>query len=62
MAALLTKRAKEIVDLGIDATEMFELIGLFQEKFGADLLSDMAVSILKNRFFSFTQTVTTEIE
>jgi hypothetical protein len=54
MAALLTKRAKEIVDLGIDATEMFELIGLFQEGFGADLLSDMAVSILKIHIYPRT--------
>ena len=61
MAALLTKRAKEILDLGIDATEMFELIGLFQERFGADLLSDMAVSILKERFLNYTQRVTSEL-
>jgi hypothetical protein len=62
LAALLARRGKEIVDLGIDASEMFELIGLFQEKFGPDLLSDMAVSILKNRFLQYTQRVTAELK
>ncbi len=58
---LLVKRANEILALGIDDPEMFELIGLFQEDVGADLLSDMAVSILKPRFLSFTQRVTKEL-
>src|ERR1700683_2611601 len=41
LAAILTFRAREIVDLGITDPEMFELVGLFQEDFGPDLLSDM---------------------
>lgn len=61
LAEMLVQRGKEIVDLGIDAPEMFELIGLFQENFGPDLLSDMAVGILKERFLSFTQRVTTDL-
>jgi hypothetical protein len=40
---------------------MFELIGLFQERFGPDLLSDMAVAILKERFLLYTQRVTKEL-
>ncbi|MGA2356744.1 MAG: hypothetical protein ABSG02_19795 [Terriglobales bacterium] len=62
LARSLAKRAKEILELGVDDPEMFELIGLFQEDVGADLLSDMAVSILKPRFLSFTQRVTEELE
>jgi hypothetical protein len=61
LAEMLVRRGKQIVDLGIEATEMFELIGLFQENFGPDLLSDMAVSILKESFFSFTQRVTSKL-
>jgi hypothetical protein len=61
LADILVERAKEIIDLGIDAPEIFELIGLFQENFGADLLSDMAVSILKDRFLAYTQRVTKEL-
>src|SRR5882724_1372053 len=61
LAKALVKRAKEILALGIDDPEMFELIGLFQEDVGADLLSDMAVSILKPRFLTYTQRVTKEL-
>jgi len=58
LASELATRAKEIINLGIDDPEMFELIGLFQENFGPDLLSDMAVAILKNRFLAYTQRIT----
>ena len=62
LAEILVMRGKQIVDLKIEASEMFELIGLFQENFGPDLLSDMAVSILKDRFLTYTQRVTTELK
>ncbi len=61
LAEIIAKRAKEILHLGIDDPEMFELIGLFQERFGPDLLSDMAVAILQTRFLSYTQRVTKEL-
>jgi hypothetical protein len=62
LAETLVRRGKEIVELGIEDPEMFELIGLFQEGFGPDLLSDMAVSILKDRFFAYTQRLTARLE
>ena len=43
----LLNRASEIVSLGIEDPEIFELIGLFTEKFGPDLLSDMTINIIK---------------
>jgi hypothetical protein len=61
LASVLVHRGKQIVDLGIEDTEAFELIGLFQEDFGPDLLSDMAVSILKDRFFAYTQRLATHL-
>jgi hypothetical protein len=61
MAGMLARRGKEIVSLNIEAPEMFELIGLFQENFGPDLLSDMAVGILKDRFLAYTQRVAQEL-
>jgi hypothetical protein len=57
-AQQLEERGKEIVDLGITDPEMFELIPLFEEHIGPDLLSDAAISILKCRFLEFTQRVT----
>jgi hypothetical protein len=62
LARVLVKRAREIIELGIDDPEIFELIGLFQEDIGADLLSDMAVSILSTNFLGYTQRVTTELQ
>lgn len=62
LAGILVHRGKQIVDLGIDDTEMFEIIGLFQENFGPDLLSDMAVSILKEKFFAYTQRLTSRLK
>ena len=62
LARILVHRGKQIVDLGIEDPEMFEIIGLFQENFGPDLLSDMAVSILKDRFFAYTQRLTIHLK
>ncbi|MGO9589049.1 MAG: hypothetical protein ACLP3K_03255 [Candidatus Acidiferrales bacterium] len=62
LARMLVRRGKEIVDLDISAPEMFELIGLFQEKFGPDLLSDMAVGILLERFLAYTERVTAQLK
>jgi hypothetical protein len=62
LAERLVQRGKQIVDLGIEAPEMFELVGLFEEDFGADLLSDMSVSILKERFLTYTQRITCELK
>jgi hypothetical protein len=57
-AEQLEERGKAIVDLGVTDPEMFELIPLFEEHFGPDLLSDTAISILKCRFLEFTERVT----
>jgi hypothetical protein len=62
LAQILAQRGKEIVDLDIEAPEMFELIGLFQENFGPDLLSDMAVGILLVRFLAYTERVTARLK
>ncbi len=62
LAELIVQRGKEIVDLGIDDPEIFEVIGLFQEGFGPDLLSDMAVSILKTRFFAYTERIAADLK
>jgi hypothetical protein len=62
LAERLAQRGKQIIELGIEDSEMFELIGLFEEDFGADLLSDMAVAILRERFLRYTERVTSELK
>ncbi|MBZ5516680.1 MAG: hypothetical protein LAN62_17890 [Acidobacteriia bacterium] len=57
LAERLCDRAAEIVALGIEDPVIFELIPLFEDGFGADRLSDMAVAILRKRFLAYTQRV-----
>jgi len=62
LAGRLCARASEIIALGIDDPAIFELIPLFEEDFGSDRLSDMAVAILRHQFLSYTQRMAVELE
>jgi len=57
LALKLTTTAEEIVRLGIRDPEIFELIGLFEEGFGADRLSDMIINILKGNIYRYTHRI-----
>jgi hypothetical protein len=61
LAKNLALTGKEIVDFGIKDPEIFELIGLFQENYGADRLSDLTINILKREFIEFTIRITKEL-
>jgi len=54
--------AESVVQLGITDPLIFEIIGLFEEDFGPDRLSDMAVSILWNRFLSYSYRILKELD
>lgn len=58
----LVETADEIIKMGIKDPAIFELLGLFEEGFGADRLSDMTISILKHDFFSYTESVTKTLQ
>ncbi len=62
LAKRLLTRAYEIIALGVTDPVIFELIGLFEEDFGADRLSDMTVAILKKEFLQYTQRITAALE
>ncbi|HEX9804944.1 MAG TPA: hypothetical protein VGA67_04635 [Candidatus Dojkabacteria bacterium] len=62
LAERITNRAKEIIDMGFDDPEIFELIGLFEEDFGADRLSDVTVRIIIEDLLSFSQRVADELK
>ncbi len=53
----LLKTAQEIIAMGIKDPAIFELLGLFEDGFGADRLSDMTMRILLDDFYSFTERV-----
>jgi len=57
LAKRLLTTAFDILDMGINDPEIFELIGLFEEDFGADRLSDMTIAIIKEEVFAYTEKV-----
>lgn len=62
LGSRLLNRGYEIVTLGVTDPVIFELIGLFEDDFGADRLSDMTVAILKDDFRAYTQRVTLDLD
>ena len=50
------------MQLGITDPLIFELIGLFEEDFGPDRLSDMAIGILWVRFLSYADRISKELD
>ncbi len=62
LANRLLVRSAEIIKLGVKDPVIFELIGLFEEDFGADRLSDMTVAILVEEFLSYNHRITRELD
>ena len=59
-AERLADTAIEIIQDGIEEPEIFLLINLFQEKIGADGISDIMIWTLRDEFIKYTQRVTKE--
>lgn len=57
LALNILKTVSQIVEAGIKDPIIFELVGVFEEKIGADRISDMTIFILLPHFASFTQRV-----
>lgn len=57
LASRLIGTASEIIEMGIKDPEIFELLGLFEEDFGADRLSDMTIVIIKDDIYRYTQRI-----
>lgn len=62
LAARLLETASEIVALGITDPAIFELIGLFEENFGADRLSDMTLAIIQEDLYAFSARITLDLQ
>jgi hypothetical protein len=52
---------KDIVDAGIRNPRIFELVGLFQDGVGLDLVSDMIGTILRHPLMAYTQRMALEL-
>lgn len=46
--------AKQIIDKGRSDPELFELVGLFEDDFGADRISDMTANIIRDDLAAYT--------
>lgn len=54
--------AKEIVDAGIEDTEIFELVGLFESDVGPDRISDMVGRIVIDDLQKYTERILTSLK
>jgi hypothetical protein len=57
----LLESASEIIKLGISDPVIFELLGLFEEDFGADRLSDMTIRIIRHDLYEYTDRMSREL-
>lgn len=57
----LLRTAKQILNKGINDPEIFELVGMFQERFGPDRISDMTANVIRRELNEFTNRILLEI-
>ncbi|MEL6498820.1 MAG: hypothetical protein AAFZ67_13950 [Planctomycetota bacterium] len=62
MASRIANTAVEIVDAGVEDPRIFELVGAFEDGFGADLVSDMVLSVCRKDFARYTARVAKAME
>ncbi len=58
----LIKTAKEIIDLGISDPDLFIAMGLFEEGFGPDRISDMTTGIILPALLEFNERITNALK
>lgn len=57
----LLRTAKQILLKGINDSEIFELVGMFQERFGPDRISDMTANVIRQELEEFTKRILEEV-
>lgn len=57
LAKKISKRAKQLVDMGIEDPEIFELIGLFVDDVGPDRLSDLITKIIRADLYNYSSRI-----
>jgi len=61
LAARLMFTAEELIKMGITDPAIFEVMGLFEEDFGPDRLSDGLIRILLHRVYEYSERITKEL-
>jgi hypothetical protein len=62
LRAQLLATAKSIITKGIADPEIFELVGMFQENFGSDRISDMTANVIRSELDKYTRRIISFIE
>jgi hypothetical protein len=62
LRARLLKTAQAVIRVGKDDPEFFELIGLFEENFGPDRISDMTANVILNDLKIFTNNIINDLD
>lgn len=62
LAMRLMLTADELIKMGITDPAIFEVMGLFEEDFGPDRLSDAIIRILRPELLAYTERVTKELK
>lgn len=60
-AEIIFNSALEIYNLGIKDPEIIEIVGIFEEGFGPDLISDMTINIILDDICRFTERIGKEL-
>ena len=61
LARRLLVTAEEVIEMGIADPAIFEVMGLFEEDFGPDRLSDAIIRILLQNLYTYSERVTKEL-
>ena len=62
LRARLLATAQAVIEAGRDDPEFFELVGLFERKFGCDRISDMTANVIRSDLVEFTKRTLTELD
>lgn len=62
LRARLLSTAQAVIEAGRDDPEFFELVGLFEGKFGCDRISDMTANVIRADIASFTHGILAELD
>lgn len=58
----LLRTAKTLIDKGRNDPELFELVGIFEEDFGPDRISDMSANVIKDDLHKYSLRVFSELD
>lgn len=61
LAKRLMLTAEELIEMGISDPAIFEVMGLFEEDFGPDRLSDALIRVLLKRVYTYSERIAKEI-